>query len=1343
MKKLDEQDFQLSNLIEKQISLANDGNESTSLEKIDVNQIIEQLSQESFTVSANEESFPGATEFYNKSALSGSFDPNALLTTGISETDKQHIFTKLLPDFLVLMENGETKWCLEPLVRKSILKNLLNSNSLQTILEDELPETSQNGVFLRKILSHDNLTLYNEAPDLNYIEALEWVQELEMDMPDLMGVRARFKQLNLLPDQKILLSGGFTGRKRELAIMRAFTTIKQRTSGLSPLLISGIGGVGKSTLIAKFCHELALSEDRLLVLLDFDKPGIDPADHFWLNNEICRQVGDQEPALYKPLKEIRDSYWDRINDINNIADFDSERDDIDANNIILELVRIISRSQTNGKKIILFLDTFEEVIQRNLTEIVFKWLGNVNEHFSSEILKVFISGREMGDLKQEYGRRYDFEEIKVQEFSIPDTRIFLKRLGLPKEQIEQIVKTRLVPRRPLELKLLAKLLNDDPTTTIDSLIAELSSGGKKGKELFIGIIYRRILLRISNPLVRKLASPGLIMRYLNEEVLSEVIFPTLGIPVTNNTNLENTLDELARYTWLSTRDEKGKVWHRKDLRKSMLRLMIIDDIELGKKIHQKAMNYFGSLSTEEGRTEYFYHYLMSANTEESFREISEYDAKEFWNKLGLYIDDLPERSQAVFRFLAKGQVSVENFKLLPERFLGQAKHTICKQLSDKGLYKESLELLTNKRFHEVIFEDEELAGEENWKTETLLNIGLWRLIQIRSRSNNSFQGFKEVVNYLYLQSITTWHSHTFFSERGNFIKQIFDNVSSKRVKTINQISLSRMIAALLPNLDKDFLPSVSATFTNPFINIIIQAAKRGSISYESAYLASLLISRDSEVPEGFHFRIPLTESTFKDFPDAFGDELLGYHFENGSILLKNLKRKKILDYEIQFYNSLDPENCSKIIVELLVNSFPELYNPVKYVIIRLFRNEEDIVELRSLLRNFIPFEIDELSNPHLFLSAWVRKGELFLDDYIRLVDYGEGLQRFLYFVSLIRTDTVLEDILSEMDKQSTLKRFHINSIINENSNKRKMTNLNDMVRLVADASGRESLETPGKEPESNPDKFFDRKGFDEDFLDGWKIKLPHLKDEFKDQMRVIRRGGSGYNLKYQNFSVIMSVPRRLPIITAANINGKESKSLPRVDVWRFDGRLDKSDQWGDELYNKNILDRGHMVRREDPVWGTFEQAQVANVDTFHFTNSCPQVAGVNQKIWLGLENYILSHARTGGMKVNVFTGPFFTDKDKEYRGTQIPLAFWKVVAIVTTDGRKSATAYKISQEKELSDLEFVYAGYKTFQVSIASVMEKTGIDFSELVGYDGFSGYEMETKQVLEEKLEDFESIRV
>jgi endonuclease G len=244
-------------------------------------------------------------------------------------------------------------------------------------------------------------------------------------------------------------------------------------------------------------------------------------------------------------------------------------------------------------------------------------------------------------------------------------------------------------------------------------------------------------------------------------------------------------------------------------------------------------------------------------------------------------------------------------------------------------------------------------------------------------------------------------------------------------------------------------------------------------------------------------------------------------------------------------------------------------------------------------------------------------------------------------------------------------------------------------------------------------------------------------------MRPVRRGGGGVELRYTHFSVVMSSSRRLPMLTAVNIDASQSRQVARIKTWSFDGRLDEEDQFGDALYDGNDLDRGHMVRREDPVWGDAEEARQANEDTFHFTNSCPQMADVNQQIWLGLENYILKHARVDKMRVSVFTGPFMEEDDLSYRGAQVPKAFWKVVAIVTEDGRPSATAYRVSQEEALSELEFVFGAYKTFQISIQEVMDKTSIDFSALLPFDGFSARESVSGERVAATLESPADIRI
>lgn len=281
---------------------------------------------------------------------------------------------------------------------------------------------------------------------------------------------------------------------------------------------------------------------------------------------------------------------------------------------------------------------------------------------------------------------------------------------------------------------------------------------------------------------------------------------------------------------------------------------------------------------------------------------------------------------------------------------------------------------------------------------------------------------------------------------------------------------------------------------------------------------------------------------------------------------------------------------------------------------------------------------------------------------------------------------------------------------------------------------------------SKPESFTGRDGYNPDFLDGWSIPLPKPGKKLAKDIRKLRRGGEGHELKYEHFSTVQSASRRMPMFVGVNIDGTKERRIVRTSTpWRFDGRLDVADQIGDEVYSEeaNLLDRGHMVRREDPIWGTMKVAARANVDTFHFTNAAPQMGVVNQRTWLGLEQYVLRNTRDDDMAVSVFTGPVFTDDDFPYRGALIPKSFWKVVAVITDEGRPSATAYEISQENELSTLEFVFGAYKTFQISIEELQEKTSLSFGDLAKYDGFSKTERKSGRRTRTELESLEMVRI
>lgn len=226
-------------------------------------------------------------------------------------------------------------------------------------------------------------------------------------------------------------------------------------------------------------------------------------------------------------------------------------------------------------------------------------------------------------------------------------------------------------------------------------------------------------------------------------------------------------------------------------------------------------------------------------------------------------------------------------------------------------------------------------------------------------------------------------------------------------------------------------------------------------------------------------------------------------------------------------------------------------------------------------------------------------------------------------------------------------------------------------------------------------------------------------------------------LRYTHFSVLLDPVRRLARSTGVNIDGDALTDIERGDDWHLDDRIPEDEQVGEAVYARNDLDRGHLVRRRDPVWGDRATAEQANLDTFAYPNAAPQAGDFNQskELWLGLEDHVLAYAQTNRNRISVFTSPVLALNDPLYRGVGIPQAFWKVAAWTTAvDGIASlrAAAFVLDQSSQLVDIDLNDASaqalidggppplgpYLSYQVPVEDVESLTGLDFGELVMAD-------------------------
>jgi endonuclease G len=295
---------------------------------------------------------------------------------------------------------------------------------------------------------------------------------------------------------------------------------------------------------------------------------------------------------------------------------------------------------------------------------------------------------------------------------------------------------------------------------------------------------------------------------------------------------------------------------------------------------------------------------------------------------------------------------------------------------------------------------------------------------------------------------------------------------------------------------------------------------------------------------------------------------------------------------------------------------------------------------------------------------------------------------------------------------------------------------------LARPSGAPAVRTAAEAKRLDRD-YTSRKGFDESFIPGLKVPLPTITPSLRADLAPLRATEPNANdglLKYQNFSVKLSRSKRLAIFTATNIKGDEYLAVDRKtgrvvegsegETWYKDPRTSETFYLGQDFYSawSHYFDRGHLTRRTDPTWGSKEEAERANADTFHFSNCSPQHFRFNQtaKYWQGLERYVLENgllAAESGKPICVLQGPIFDDQvDYWCDDVQVPSSYWKIVAWKSANGLKAVgliadqgplmneTRSYVGQPQDLPAIDVQH-----WRVPITRIEQRAGLDFGSKV----------------------------
>ena len=160
-------------------------------------------------------------------------------------------------------------------------------------------------------------------------------------------------------------------------------------------------------------------------------------------------------------------------------------------------------------------------------------------------------------------------------------------------------------------------------------------------------------------------------------------------------------------------------------------------------------------------------------------------------------------------------------------------------------------------------------------------------------------------------------------------------------------------------------------------------------------------------------------------------------------------------------------------------------------------------------------------------------------------------------------------------------------------------------------------------------------GYSQDFL-STRIELPRLS--VKNKKDVVIVNGSEV-IRYTHFSLALSKSRRFAFWVGWNIDGGNIKKVSRKGIsFVLDPSIPVEFQVGEEVYGGNRLDRGHIARRADLVWGSLTEARKANKDSFFFTNITPQMDDFNQSgkggLWGRLEDAVFDDTDVDDLRVS-------------------------------------------------------------------------------------------------------------
>ncbi|MFE9841738.1 AAA family ATPase [Streptomyces goshikiensis] len=589
---------------------------------------------------------PDTRRAYREAAcLLTGFDPTRLRLPGESAAAGAAAL-ELVHECRTLSMSPHTTWALKQEVRDAALRGLAGPGAARLVLEANLDQVPEGPGPERTALAY----LYGRPPALerqgvdelaDTLQALLWLSLIPgtTGLPDPELVQRLLERARLLQPLQRLVQGSFCGRAEELEQLRRYVGPPADTEE-PPLLIHGMGGMGKSTLLARFLlgtlQDPAAAPSAFpfpFAYVDFERPTLSVHEPVTLIAEIARQLGTQYPghraafdALAGACQETARAQRQEQSRIDELYQLSTTRSGVGrgaaeafhsaARDREGDLVRRVAELLVQAMALppgapapplVIVVDSFEEAQYRASPALGRVWAIWAALQRAYPRLRCVVAGRAPVNHP---ARAAEVRTIELGDLE-PDAAVqLLVSCGVGSEAVARDLAER-VGGHPLSLKLAARAAQEAGSLSglVESLPPRRHHIHHKVDQMLVqGILYDRVLKHIADDEVRALAHAGLALRVITPDLIREVLAGPCGLRVDTPDEARRLFGGLARLDLVEPAGPDG-VRHRADLRAIMLRLSDTARTDLMRDVGRRAVEHYAAREGLEARAEEIYQRL--------------------------------------------------------------------------------------------------------------------------------------------------------------------------------------------------------------------------------------------------------------------------------------------------------------------------------------------------------------------------------------------------------------------------------------------------------------------------------------------------------------------------------------------------------------------------------------------------------------------------------------------------------------------------------------------------------------------------------------------------------------